>query len=61
MNLGDLLFQFVFFSLLLLGTVSFALFIRRLIINRKKEVHTSDDINKKLDRIIELLEHQNNR
>ncbi|MFI8575422.1 DUF4083 domain-containing protein [Rossellomorea aquimaris] len=59
MNLGDLLFQFVFFSLLLLGIVSFTLFIRRLIINRKKEVHTSDDINKKLDRIIELLEHQN--
>jgi hypothetical protein len=61
MNLGDLLFQFVFFSLLLLGTVSFTLFIRRIIINRKQEVHTSDDINKKLDRIIELLENQNNR
>jgi hypothetical protein len=61
MNLGDLLFQFVFFSLLLLGIVSFTLFIRRLIINRKKEVHSSDDINKKLDRIIELLENQNNR
>jgi len=61
MNLGDILFQFVFFSLLLLGIVSFTLFIRRLIINRKKEVHSSDDINKKLDRIIELLENQNNR
>ncbi|RBO99619.1 DUF4083 domain-containing protein [Rossellomorea aquimaris] len=61
MNLGDLLFQFVFFSLLLLGAVSFTLFIKRLIINRKQEVHTSDDIHKKLDRIIELLENQNNR
>ncbi|MGM0852763.1 MAG: DUF4083 domain-containing protein [Bacillota bacterium] len=61
MHLGDLLYQFVIFSLLLLGAVSFTLFIRRLLINSKKEVHASDDIHKKLDRIIELLEKQNHR
>ncbi|MFC7785345.1 DUF4083 domain-containing protein [Rossellomorea sp. GCM10028870] len=59
MNLGDLLYQLVIFSLLLVGGVSFTLFIRRLIINRKKEVQASDDLHKKLDRIIELLEKQN--
>ncbi|WP_341357585.1 DUF4083 domain-containing protein [Rossellomorea sp. y25] len=59
MNLGDLLYQLVIFSLLLVGAVSFTLFIRRLIINRKKEVQASDDLHKKLDRIIELLEKQN--
>lgn len=58
MYLGDLLFQFVFFSLLLLGAVSFTLFIRRINIDSRKEVRASDDINKKLDRIIELLEKQ---
>ncbi|WP_299742589.1 DUF4083 domain-containing protein [uncultured Rossellomorea sp.] len=58
-NLGDLLYQLVIFSLLLVGAVSFTLFIRRLIINHKKEVQASDDLHKKLDRIIELLEKQN--
>jgi Domain of unknown function (DUF4083) len=59
MNLGDLLYQLVIFSLLLVGVVSFTLFIRRILINSKKDVYASDDIHKKLDRIIELLEKQN--
>ncbi|NMH68482.1 DUF4083 family protein [Bacillus sp. RO3] len=59
MYVGEVLFQLFFFSLLLLGGVSFFLFIRRLIINGKREVHTSNEINKKLDRIIELLESKN--
>lgn len=58
MNIGDLLYQSIIFSLLLVGAVSFTLFIRRLLINSKKEVQVSDDIHKKLDRIIELLENQ---
>lgn len=58
MDIGDLLFQVILFSLLLLGAVSFTLFIRRLLINTKVNEHHSDEISKKLDRIIELLEKQ---
>jgi biopolymer transport protein ExbB/TolQ len=56
MNIGDLLFQVLMFSLLLLGAVSFMLFLRRLLRNAKVNEHNSEEINKKLDRIIELLE-----
>jgi Domain of unknown function (DUF4083) len=59
MYIGDFLYSAVIISLLLLGAISFTLFIRRLLINTKVRVSTSsDDINKKLDRIIELLEKQ---
>ncbi|MFD2212109.1 DUF4083 domain-containing protein [Metabacillus endolithicus] len=58
MYIGDFLYSAVIISLLLLGAISFTLFIRRLLINTKANVSTSDDINKKLDRIIELLEKQ---
>ena len=44
--------------LVLLGAVSFGLFIRRLLINSKVNNNTSNDINQKLDRIIDLLEKQ---
>lgn len=56
MHIGDLLFQVIIFSLLLLGVVSFTLFIRRLLFNTKVTEHNSDEISRKLDRIIELLE-----
>ncbi|EDL66602.1 DUF4083 domain-containing protein [Bacillus sp. SG-1] len=56
MYIGDFLYLAVIISLLLLGAISFTLFIRRLLINTKVTSNTSDDINKKLDRIIELLE-----
>jgi len=58
MYIGDFLYSAVIISLLLLGAISFTPFIRRLLINTKANVSTSDDINKKLDRIIELLEKQ---
>ena len=58
MYIGDFLYSAIIISLLLLGAISFTLFIRRLLINTKANVSTSDDINKKLDRIIELLEKQ---
>ncbi|OAT82599.1 hypothetical protein A6P54_08630 [Bacillus sp. MKU004] len=58
-NLGDILFQLIVFSLIIIGVVSFTLFIRRLIINSKVQSHSAVDLNKKLDRIIELLEKKN--
>ncbi|MGM0864555.1 MAG: DUF4083 domain-containing protein [Bacillota bacterium] len=54
---GDFLFLAVIISLILLGAVSFTRFIRKLLINTKENINT-DDINKKLDRIIELLEKE---
>ncbi|QED48008.1 DUF4083 domain-containing protein [Cytobacillus dafuensis] len=58
MYMASSLFLALIISLLLLGAVSFTLFIRRLLINSKVNYSTSDDINKKLDKIIELLEKQ---
>ncbi|MBW8347870.1 DUF4083 domain-containing protein [Bacillus sp. IITD106] len=59
--MGDVLFQTVFILLLLLGAVSFTLFIRTILINTKAKTSASNDLNQKLDKIIELLEKQNNK
>jgi hypothetical protein len=53
---GDYLFTAVIFAVVLLGVVSFTLFIRRLLINTSAARYNGDDISEKLDRIIELLE-----
>ncbi|WP_064092423.1 DUF4083 domain-containing protein [Rossellomorea aquimaris] len=58
MYINDFFYSTVIISLLLLGALSFTLFIRRLLINTKFKSNTSNDINKKLDRIIELLEKE---
>lgn len=57
----DLLFILVLLALVLLGFVSFFLFIRRLLINTSLRNNHSNDIDSKLDKIIELLEknHKN--
>ncbi|NQD64415.1 DUF4083 domain-containing protein [Bacillus haikouensis] len=54
----DYLYLAFIICLLILGAVSFARFIRSLLINTKLNFNNSDEINKKLDRIIELLEKQ---
>ncbi|MFE6167840.1 DUF4083 family protein [Viridibacillus arvi] len=56
-NFGDLLILFVVIALILLGTISFMLFIRRIIINTTPK-NESTELNEKLDRIIMLLEKQ---
>ncbi|MDP5273207.1 DUF4083 family protein [Chengkuizengella axinellae] len=48
--------QILFFLLIILFIVSFVLFIRRLIVNSTANVIHNAQINKKLDRVIELLE-----
>ncbi|UII54828.1 DUF4083 domain-containing protein [Cytobacillus spongiae] len=58
MILSEILLIVTIFSLLLLGGVSFTLFIRRSIHNSSSKAAASSEIHKKLDRIIELLEHQ---
>lgn len=46
----------IIFALLLIGTVSFTLFIRRLLINTSRNHQNSNSIEEKLDKIISLLE-----
>ncbi|MGE7624939.1 DUF4083 family protein [Viridibacillus sp. NPDC096237] len=48
---------FICFSLILLGTISFMLFVRRIIINTTPK-DESTELNEKLDKIIMLLEKQ---
>lgn len=57
----DLLFTLVLLALILLGFVSFFLFIRRLLINTSLRNNHSNDMDSKLDKIIDLLEknHKN--
>lgn len=56
MNIGDLLFQLIFF-ILLIGIVAAVFYaVRTLVI---KEPNNSKSIERKLDRIIELLEKEN--
>lgn len=56
MNIGDLLFQLIFF-ILLIGIVAAVFYaVRSLVI---KEPANSKNIERKLDRIIELLEKEN--
>ncbi|MEK4761038.1 DUF4083 domain-containing protein [Viridibacillus sp. FSL E2-0187] len=56
-NFGDMLILFVVIALILLGTISFMLFVRRIIINTTPK-NESNELNEKLDRIIMLLEKQ---
>ncbi|MFF3100058.1 DUF4083 family protein [Viridibacillus arvi] len=56
-NFGDMLILFVVIALILLGTISFMLFVRRIIINTTPK-NESTELNEKLDRIIMLLEKQ---
>ena len=53
----DIIFFVVVILLIVLGTVSFAMFIRRMLINFQVMNNTSIELNKKLDKVIELLEN----
>ncbi|MCA1060176.1 DUF4083 domain-containing protein [Rossellomorea aquimaris] len=61
MYLGDVIFQMLVILLLLVGALSFTLFIRRIVVNSKSSHYASNEMNKKLDRIIDLLEKQNQK
>ncbi|WP_236035270.1 DUF4083 domain-containing protein [Alkalihalobacterium elongatum] len=55
-NWGDILFQLINLGLIVLFVISFTLFIRRLLLNSKGRTSQVNEIEKKLDKIIELLE-----
>jgi len=54
--MGDAIFQFVVFGLIILGSLSFTLFIRRLLINASYKNQRLYNIEQKLDAIIEKME-----
>lgn len=56
LDIGNLVLVGIFILLIILFFVSFILFIRRILINQRLETKDSQNINEKLDRIIELLE-----
>ncbi|NKE05890.1 DUF4083 family protein [Mesobacillus selenatarsenatis] len=56
MNIGDLLFQLIFF-ILLMGIVAAVFYVVTSLIKRKPD--DAESVEQKLDRIIELLEKNN--
>lgn len=54
--MGDAIFQLVVFGLILLGSISFTLFIRRLLVNASYKNQRLYNIEQKLDEIIEKME-----
>ncbi|TYS67433.1 DUF4083 domain-containing protein [Sutcliffiella horikoshii] len=56
--MGDAIFQLVVFGLLILGSLSFTLFIRRLLVNASIKNQRLNNIEQKLDTIIEKLEKE---
>lgn len=56
LDIGNIVLVGIFILLIILFFLSFMLFIRRILINQRLETKDSQNINEKLDRIIELLE-----
>lgn len=54
--MGEMIFQLVLFTLLIAGSISFTLFIRRLLINASYKNERLYNIEKKLDAIMEKME-----
>lgn len=59
-NVGDMIYQVIVLGLIVLFVVSFTLFIRRLLLNQQAKKHQLNELEKKLDKIIELLDKGEN-
>lgn len=55
-NLGDILFTSIFIGLIVLGILSFTLFVRTLLRSQRLNMQNNSTIEQKLDKIITLLE-----
>ena len=55
-NVGDMIYQVIVLGLIVLFVVSFTLFIRRLLLNQQAKKHQLNELGKKLDKIIELMD-----
>ncbi|MCM3122831.1 DUF4083 family protein [Mesobacillus sp. AQ2] len=58
-NIASLFFIGIVIVLIILFVVSFTLFIRRIIINTSSKSTQTNEIEKKIDKIIDLLEKNN--
>ncbi|WP_144475630.1 DUF4083 domain-containing protein [Cytobacillus oceanisediminis] len=58
-NIASLFFNGIVIVLIILFVVSFTLFIRRIIINTSSKSTQTNEIEKKIDKIIDLLEKNN--
>ena len=59
-NVGDTIYQIIVLGLIVLFVVSFTLFIRRLLLNQQAKKHQLNELEKKLDKIIELMDKGEN-
>lgn len=59
-SLADALFQVIVLGLIILFVVSFSLFIRRLLVNQQAKNSQLNELEKKLDKIIGLMEKEKN-
>ena len=59
-NVGDMIYQVIVLGLIVLFVVSFTLFIRRLLLNQQAKKHQLNELEKKLDKIIELMDKGEN-
>jgi biopolymer transport protein ExbB/TolQ len=59
-NIASMFFTIIVIGLIVLFVVSFTLFIRRIIKAASAKSNLTNDIEKKLDRIIDLLEKDKN-
>ncbi|WP_397538670.1 DUF4083 domain-containing protein [Rummeliibacillus pycnus] len=55
-SVGDMIYQIIVLGLIVLFVVSFTLFIRRLLLNQKAKRNQVNELEMKLDKIIELME-----
>ena len=55
-NLGDILFTSIFIGLLVIGFLSFGLFLRVILKSQKTKMANHINVEEKLDKIIMLLE-----
>ncbi len=57
-SLADALYQVIVLGLVILFVISFSLFIRRLLVNQKVKNSQLNELEKKLDKIIGLMEKE---
>ncbi|MEK3981506.1 DUF4083 domain-containing protein [Psychrobacillus sp. FSL K6-2836] len=59
-NVGDMIYQVIVLGLIVLFVVSFSLFIRRMLLNQQAKMHQLNELEKKLDKIIKLMDKDEN-
>jgi len=61
LDIGDIIFQIIVFGFVILFFISFVLFVKSLIKNQKEKIQDNNELEKKLDKIISLLEEKESK